>query len=398
MTTNYPKPFRQKDSKNWFFRYTDGVGFRRTKTTGTSNKTQAQKFIREFIDRLQHGGNSDATLGQIIELYKDPETNPRFIDATTAGGSYGIRYATKISREAVALTETLKTVPGFLSKELYNFSRRDIKDAAQIIVNAHGKTTKAKGMYKLLKLVFSQAADDGLIQLSPSQGLPDIKAQKVRTMYVLPAADIKFVISKRELFPSEIARDIFIVLAACGLRRSELLALNPEQLKGNALIVDRAYKDDSCTIVGPPKWGKVRVIALADIAKEALGRLFSYDNALNMTTRSLYLIIKKIGLHASLHKELIKPEAWKNITPHMLRHSLTTMLRLSGIPDVLVAEYMSWAHQDQSTLASKEMLENYTQVYTENLSIVAEKIDELIGDEQDDNSDNVIQIASWHHS
>lgn len=56
------------------------------------------------------------------------------------------------------------------------------------------------------------------------------------------------------------------------------------------------------------------------------------------------------------------------------------MLRVSGVPDVLVAEYLSWSHQDQSILSSSDMLANYTNLYVEHLQPVADKIDSLIGE------------------
>jgi hypothetical protein len=48
------------------------------------------------------------------------------------------------------------------------------------------------------------------------------------------------------------------------------------------------------------------------------------------------------------------------------------MLRIAGLPDVLVAEYMSWEHQVNAVQAG------YTHIYSTNLRPVAKKIDELL--------------------
>ncbi len=83
--------------------------------------------------------------------------------------------------------------------------------------------------------------------------------------------------------------------------------------------------------------------------------------------------IRAIGVHASLVEGIKMPDAWQKITPHMLRHSLNTMLRVAGLPDVLVAEYMSWEHQVNA------VQQGYTHIYSTNLRPVAKKIDVLLG-------------------
>jgi integrase len=354
------------------FRYTDLHGERRSKSTGTTNKTKAQKFIREFIDLMQTGTDTDVNLRSLITPYEKPETNPRAIDAKTTGRNYSPRYAKKIAREATSLIEVLEEIPGILDRPAFQLSRRNIKDIAPVVVDKYGKTTKAKSVYKLLKLILSQAADDGIIHTSPAMGLPDIRIEHKRTIFAFPPEDISLVINSRHVFPSEYARDIFIVLASTGLRRSELLALNKEQVKDHALVVDRAFKDDSCKIIGLPKWDKTRALALPKITEDALDRIFAVDEDITIGPRKLMQWIRAIGVHGSLIDGIKMPDAWQKITPHMLRHSLNTMLRIAGLPDVLVAEYMSWEHQVNAVQAG------YTHIYSTNLRPVAKKIDELL--------------------
>ncbi|MCF7944643.1 MAG: tyrosine-type recombinase/integrase [Spirochaetia bacterium] len=389
MTTIYPKPYRPKGKKNWMFRYTDGTGNRKSKSTGTTNKTKAQKIIRDFIDQLQDEPVEDITLRDIINLYRDPETNPRYQDSITQGKPYSPRHVRNTTLLANYLYDTLDE-KGFSDKLLARYTRRNIKDASQLVVNKHGHTVKAQKMYKLLKLVFSQAFDDGYIPNNPAGGLPDIKVIKKRAMIALPPEDIRYVISCRELFISEFVRDIFIVLISTGMRRSEFLALTAGQIKGDILVIDRAYKDDSRKIIGLPKWDIKRAIPLPKMTQKALKRIFAERNSIDIYSRSLYLWIRNIGVKASLRKKIQRPEAWAAVSPHILRHSLTTMLRVSGLSDVLIAEYLSWVHQDQSLLSSIDMLNNYTQINAENLRAVADRIDELIGKES--RSGKVISI------
>jgi integrase len=377
MTTIYPKPYKKDNT--WYFRYTDSSGFRKKKSTRTASKTRAQQFIREFVDLMNSTVDPNTTLKDLIVPYEVPETNPKYNDAKISEAHYSERYAKKIAREARALIDALESAPGLLGRPAYQISRRMVKDIAPIVVAKYGQTAKARAVYKLLKLILKQAADDGLIQVSPAQGLPDIKAVKTKEIHALPPEDIILALSNPEVFPSDLAKDLFIVLASTGLRRSEMLALIPSQIQGNALTVDRAYKDDSCTVVGSPKWGKVRVLYLPKIAKEALERIFSDRMAIGISTRTLRLWMAAIGEHVANLNGVQMPDAWKTITPHALRHSLNSLLLVAGMSPVLVAEYMSWEHQLMMQDQSASVQKRYTHLYAKNLKPVADKIDEIFG-------------------
>ena len=64
MTTVYPRPYKKDNT--WYFRYTDRKGFRRKKSTQTTNKTKAQQFVREFIDLLNSTTDTEITLRELI--------------------------------------------------------------------------------------------------------------------------------------------------------------------------------------------------------------------------------------------------------------------------------------------------------------------------------------------
>ena len=71
------------------------------------------------------------------------------------------------------------------------------------------------------------------------------------------------------------------------------------------------------------------------------------------------------------------------------------MLRLSGLPDVLVSEYMSWEHQ---VMAQGDMIDVYTKLYAENLKPVADMIDRLLqsgqGEEDEKDSDGAYNAGT----
>ena len=374
MNTNLLAPYLS--GKIFLFRYTDSSGKRHRQSTGMTRKSDAQRYIREFMDTLRSGIDSAVTVREVLALYKDPQTNPKWKQAQVTLEHYSDRYALHVARNAKDLETLLEgSMKKFLNKPLYSVNRLEIKNVANTIVKKYGACNKSAKLYKLMKFVFSQAADDGLLQFNIAQGLPDIK-YKATSRPSLPAADIKLVLNSPQVFPNERARRLFTIFATVGLRRSEALALNPEQLNGNVLVIDRAYKDDSLKILGEPKWGKNRALYLSEFATKTLDEAFEEGKGeapIRVSSRMLSIWFKQIQTHA-LQLSLQRPEAWENLTPHVLRHSLNTNLRLSGLPDILVSEYMSWEHQGLNAVQ-----EGYTHIYAENLKPVAECIDRMYG-------------------
>ncbi len=379
MNYNYPTPYLV--GKIFHFRYTSIDGRRVRMSTGFSRKTDAKRFIQEFVDKQRSGIiDTTTTVRDVLRLYQDTSTNPKRQQALVTTAPYSERYAKHTATHAKDLETVLnKSMKKFLDKPISAVIRYEIKQAAVVIVNEYGSCNKSMKLYKVLKALFGQAADDGMIQMNTAQGLSDIR-YKSTTRKALPTKDIQLVLSHPEIFPNKKAQRLFTLFAMTGLRRSELLAISPEQLKGDVLTVDRAYKDDSLKIIGTPKWDKIRVIPLCDTALTALKEAFEEDHdsdePLRISSRMLSIWFNTIRTHA-LALDLERPEAWKELTPHVLRHSLNTNLRLSGMYDILVAEYLSWEHQGMNAVQ-----EGYTHVYANNLRPVSDKIEVIYGDKK----------------
>ena len=131
-------------------------------------------------------------------------------------------------------------------------------------------------------------------------------------------------------------------------------------------------------IIGPPKWNKERTLAIPQVAKSALQELFNEDGSIGVNFKELASLMRLVGAHVSNLDGIMMPDGWKALTPHMLRHSLNTMLRVSGLPDVFVAEFMSWKHQVVNAEFDQGIQDIYTQLYVRNLKPVADTIDRLI--------------------
>lgn len=80
MNANYPTPYLV--GRIFHFRFTSRMGLRQRLSTGFSRKTDAERFIREFIDKQRPGIDTTTTVRDALKLYQDAELNPKKKPAT----------------------------------------------------------------------------------------------------------------------------------------------------------------------------------------------------------------------------------------------------------------------------------------------------------------------------
>lgn len=363
--------YRRKGSQNYYFKYTDKDGKRRQLSTGKTVKKDARQYAQDFIDSLVSRERfSRMTLGELIKLYTDPATNPRYKEAKVNTTNYTHRYALLTARNMSGLLKVLEErTPTLLTLQLCDLIRRDIKDIAAEIVEIKGRCRTAQMYFLSLKVALSQAESDGLVQASPAKGLPNIKYQEKRRTALSPGM-ISWMLSRKDLFPSEEYHAFLSVIAATGMRRGEALAINKEKLFNGVLTIDAqiATGESQPTL---PKWGVVRCIPLPKLALEALerqpvdseGNYFPhYDKWSDLCMGRLKSALKA----ADPDNKAI----WDSLGHHVLRHSLNTNLIVEGVSPILIAEYLSWRHQELIDIQRR-----YTHIMAMKLKPVADAID-----------------------
>ena len=373
-----PKVYQQR---NTFYYKIVVDGQRVTRKAPGETLAQAQRHVDKMF---RTGKESSKTLAWVVAKFCDPDTNPRFRDAKITGKQYTARYAGMIASRADELDAMLgKGLPGIYRKPIETLTRKDCRDIMYYLVKQEGVSYRAMNFFKLLKICFGYAADEGIIPVNPAQGLPDIHPKKTREKKPVSSADIVRLLSEGRWYSSQEERDIFALLACTGMRIGELAALSiPQYDKENGILtIDRAMKDYNYREVGLPKWGCCRVIPLPKLCTDAMrrlcrassdGRLFHYRQG------GVERMLKRISANALVAGEWETPEAIKEMTPHILRHSLNTNLRINGsLPDLVIAEYLSWQHQPENAVQK-----GYTHLYAENLRPVADLIDEMYGPQE----------------
>ena len=181
---------------------------------------------------------------------------------------------------------------------------------------------------------------------------PAASIQKIRKIYrypkVINQTSINQILDVSESEHESFYIAMFDVLYSCGLRVSELVNLNLNQL-----FLEQGY----IRVIG--KGDKERVIPMADITRKNLKRYIDNDRFLWLKSKSNLIFIKPDGkpinrqyVYNSLKKRCQEIGLDIDISPHKLRHSFATALLNGGADLRIVQELLG--HNDIST----------TQIYT----------------------------------
>lgn len=181
---------------------------------------------------------------------------------------------------------------------------------------------------------------------------PTASIQKIRKIYrypkVINQTSINQILDVSESEHESFYIAMFDVLYSCGLRVSELVNLNLNQL-----FLEQGY----IRVIG--KGDKERVIPMADVTRKNLKRYIDNDRFLWLKSKSNLIFIKPDGkpinrqyVYNSLKKRCQEIGLDIDISPHKLRHSFATALLNGGADLRIVQELLG--HSDIST----------TQIYT----------------------------------
>ena len=415
--------YQQSDGL-WYFRYKDECGKWRTYPTHTRDKRVAEKMELNFKLTSPQCKRKPEKLSELLVVFSDPKKNPEFIDSKVTGKMYGERHSEEVARNMKDLAVLLKESSNYMDKKLKILSRLDCKTIMTIVHRKWGNTSKANKVFSQFKRCLTYASDQGWIQMSPAQGMSDIKAEPQLDVIPMTSNDIAEIISRPELFrfskpacnnKTEALREgrvmedytMFCLLADTGMRRAEAAALTSGQIcngiyRGKAfhyIVIDRAYKDDGWKVVGKPKWDLCRSIPICEelygilkpfIKKKSDKELFPGY----MQTRFTQMF-ERLKYNVELDGVVFEDnEAFAMLSPHKLRHALNTnLLADQGIEDGkvtenMVAEYLSWSHQDQNRMQRRythmiasrllPVSDLISKIYRSDFSCVAEKSEDRL--------------------
>lgn len=254
------------------------------------------------------------------------------------------------------------------STQTINNYLNDLKHYSQFFIemNVNPDDIKTKQINEYLQEINNRCANSTVLRTKTSivsfhkflsqyyrlKSNPASSIQKIKKIYRYPKTintiNINKILeenhSEHELF--HIA--MFDVLYSCGLRVSELVNLNLNQL-----YLEQGY----IRVIG--KGDKERIIPVADVTKKNLKKYIDSNRFLWLKNKSNYVFIKPDGkqinrqyVYNSLKNRCKKLGLDIDISPHKLRHSFATSLLNGGADLRIVQELLG--HSDIST----------TQIYT----------------------------------
>jgi len=295
-----------------------------------ANEKEAWRLASEEFRKSSEATIGKLTLRAYAARFYGPDC-PHVADLLAEGKTITPRSLT--DQEAIVKRDLMPL--GVMAVRVCDLRPRHVKEARAEIVRAKGSTRAAQRAFVILRTILRTAFEHELVAHDPLAGVATVKYSLTVRSDLTPEQTAAFF--QRENFRSDAAYALFRLAYLTGMRRAEVCAMDRSQDQGGALRVDRAFKDDAFTVVGPPKWGKVRDIAVTAPLRAHLdwwysrtpfvhdGRLFPMATP-GFWRREFAFALKAAGI--------------VGVVPHSLRHTLASDLDEQGVPAAIIRETM----------------------------------------------------------
>jgi site-specific recombinase XerD len=239
--------------------------------------------------------------------------------------------------------------------KLHELRRGDVLDWLSDVEREHGAGT-ANHALGALKACLRHALFREDMDRDVCFGIGTLKNVQYRERGVLLPAEMQKMFFGDAGWPHPRERIALLLGAMAGLRRGELLLLRwmDVDFAGSYLRVERAWKSWQKKIIGPPKWGKARVVPMPNVLHDELEAyrsatlaaseedcIVSWDDGSHVSPRA-------VGwwMDAALRRLGIDKKA-RNLSPHSLRHSFASHLLSRGADLRVIQELLG--HESLAT-------------------------------------------------
>ena len=332
----------KKRGKVWYYKFADEASYH---TTGQSVRAEAEKWIEHHAPK-----GDDTTLGTYLEPYYVWDRCPLVAYRTKHRGSMGIEHArAQRSRlDRYVLGHPIAAV------KLHELKRRDILDWLDDVAREHGAgaANNALGALKacLRHAMFREDMDrDVMFGISPLKVVSYERG-------VLTPQELQQIFYDTEWWKHPREWIALMLGAFAGLRRGEILLLRWGDINfgGGYITVRQSWKSWQDKIIGPPKWGRERVVPMMDFLKD---ELFSFQKTVRCGKETDCVVSwddgswvspRSIGwwMDAALEKANINKKE-RSLSPHSLRHTFVTFLEQSGLRELSIQAIAG--HTDRRT-------------------------------------------------
>lgn len=284
------------------YRITQKVNGKRYRATVDHRPSSAEavEIIAELMKEQSSG--PDMTFSRACELYIGSKSN--ILSVSTVRGYRGL----------------MRQIDGvFLARQIQTITLPMIQDE----INRFSADHSAKSVYNLSGFIMSVLKYYGI----------EIKGVKLpqrekKSVYIPTEEEVKKIFEKLKNDRFEVP----IMLAAMGLRRSEICALTLEDLNGSTLTINKALvqgSDEQWHIKKTKTTDSTRTIILPEYLADRIRQQgFIYDGHPELISRRLTEVETELGI--------------QRFTLHKLRHFFASYMHQNGFTDKQIQDMGGW--------------------------------------------------------
>jgi len=321
----------KKRGKVWYYKLADENVYH---STGQRRRDRAEEWVATHALT-----GEETTLGTYLKPYYIWDKCPLIAYRTNHRGSMGVLHASqqRSRLERYVLNHSIA------ERKLRELKRRDILDWVRDVSREHGPgaANNALGALKacLRHALFREDMDrDVMFGISPLKTVTKERG-------VLTPKELKEMFYEKEWWNHPRERIALMLGAFAGLRRGEILLLHWGDINFDKgyITVQRSWKSWKEKIIGPPKWGKERIVPVMDFLK---AELIQYKQTMRNSNKEDCVISWDDGSWVSPRsvgwwmdnalKSMDVDKKKRNLSPHSLRHTFVTFLEKSGLRELSI--------------------------------------------------------------
>lgn len=345
--------YQRKNSEFWQVRYKDQKGEIVRESAGTTDRRQAERFLRDRLDARDDGSlatilsSKELTFNHWADWFLERRSKPPF---RSAGNHQQNVNALKFLRPvfgSLALSEiTAEAVEDFLRERLDSGRRIHTKFGLQL--RGKIKPATAHQEFRILSHILNVAVKQKRLAANPCLAVefPVSVKKSTRKPHYMSATEQ----AKIELVAPGYVRNILIIISELGLRyKKELLPMKKEQVDLENSVVHIA---DSKTANG------IGDMPLTPAAREAFRRQMEDTEGSECLFPSPKAKAQKPYM-TNLRKvwaATLKKAGVPYFAPYELRHTFATRLSAGGVADHMVTQMLRQGDAEVFKLYSQAKL------------------------------------------
>jgi len=345
--------YQRDDSQFWQVWYRDRKGEIQRESTGTTDRQEAERFLRDRLDARDEGRlatvltSKQLTFGQWADWFLERRSNPPF---RSDGNHQQNLNATKFLRPVfgeVALADiTAERIEDYLAERLR--SGRRVRTKRGLELRGTLKPATVHQEFRILSHMLTVAVKQKRLSDNPCRAVefPVSVAKSTRKPHYMTASEQM----KIEFAAPNYLRNITVILSEMGLRyKKELLPMKKAQVDLDNAIVYIADSKTANGIGDMPMTLEARDAFRRQI-EEMPGSEYLFPSPKSTASKPYITNVRK-GWAATLKKAGVRYFAL-----YELRHTFATRLSAGGVADHMVTQMLRQGDADAFKLYSQAKL------------------------------------------